>query len=329
MRHLARYSLLIAILICSTAFGLAQDGKPLPGEIVTDRPAPEYDPKSWKAFSSKEGRFTVLLPGTPEKNVRTYESPYGKLDEHSFSLKTFALYAVIYTDYPEKDGLRDVRAFFAGVREGHLRALNGQLLEEKEDNRAGYAGHIIKVRAANGYVSRLRVYLVGNRAYILFVIMPEQNAGAESLKFYEETAMKFLDSFKPEVEFKNVYDRFGDPRTAAPPLLPSTGINIDPVIKLEGEPSARVNAGILNRKALSLPQPAYSPEAKAAGASGEVKIKVVIDESGKVIWARPIAGHELLQKAAQDAAYQATFKPTTIDGKPERVSGVLVYTFRQ
>jgi len=34
--------------------------------------------------------------------------------------------------------------------------------------------------------------------YMLYVIMPEKGADAEALKFYEATAMKFLDSFKPE-----------------------------------------------------------------------------------------------------------------------------------
>lgn len=54
MKNLARYFLLVAIFICSVGFGLAQDGKPLPGEIVTSRPSPEYDPKGWKEFTSTE-----------------------------------------------------------------------------------------------------------------------------------------------------------------------------------------------------------------------------------------------------------------------------------
>lgn len=262
--------------------------------------------------------------------MRTYDSPFGKLDEYSFSLSTFAFYNIIYTDYPEKDGIRNAEIYFNGVREGYLQAFKGQLLEEKAEYSFGYPGRFIKARHINGYVSRIKVYLVKNRSYALFVVMPEKDASAESLKFYEETAMKFFNSFKPKIDAMSRYDRFGDPRTAAqPPGLPLSGINIDPVLTLEGEPPAKVRDGILNEKALSLPQPAYLTEAKAANASGEVQVKVVVDESGKVIWAHAMIGQALLKKAAEDAAYQATFKPTTVDAKPERVSGVLVYTFRQ
>ena len=332
MKQLARYFLLFTIFICCAVVNQAQEGKPLPGEIVTSRPLPEYDPKSWKEFSSPEGRFTILLPGTPVKSVRTYDSPFGKLVEHAFSLSTNAFYIAMYTDYPETDGIRDVEAFFNGFREGNLRALKGQLLEDKKDYRFASPGRFIKMRIEGGYVSRVRLHMIRNRAYVVFVVMPEKDASAETLKFYEETAMKVLDSFKPKIDEKlERYDRFGDPRPVRPPLLPLGGINIDPVLTKnpQPEPDAKINGGVLNGKALSLPQPAYPPEAKAAGASGEVEVKIVVDESGKVIWARALSGHLSLKKAAEDAAYQARFQPMTVESKPEKVAGFLIYKFVQ
>src|SRR5215216_6533874 len=88
-----------------------------------------------------------------------------------------------------------------------------------------------------------------------------------------------------------------------------------------------VSAGVLNDKAVSKPQPPYPPIAKAARASGVVTVKVVIDETGRVISAAAVSGHPLLQQAAVAAARQAKFSPTLLGGKPVKVSGLLTYNF--
>src|SRR5690349_5358954 len=46
-------------------------------------------------------------------------------------------------------------------------------------------------------------------------------------------------------------------------------------------------------KAISLPKPTYPAEAKAKGISGIVDVEVVIDEKGRVIWAKAVEGPEL------------------------------------
>jgi protein TonB len=84
---------------------------------------------------------------------------------------------------------------------------------------------------------------------------------------------------------------------------------------------------VLNTKASSLPAPSYPAIAKAAHASGEVGVRVVIDADGNVVEATPISGHPLLQAAAQAAAKDAKFNPTRLKGEPVMVSGVLVYNF--
>ncbi len=90
-----------------------------------------------------------------------------------------------------------------------------------------------------------------------------------------------------------------------------------------------ITGGVLNGKAISLPLPPYPPIAKAAHASGSVKVQVTIDEEGNVISAQAIAGHPLLQSAAVAAARQAKFSPTKLSGQLVKVRGVLVYTFSE
>jgi TonB family protein len=88
-----------------------------------------------------------------------------------------------------------------------------------------------------------------------------------------------------------------------------------------------IAAGVLNGKAISKPQPAYPPIAKAARAQGTVTVQIIVDESGRVISASAVSGHPLLLQAAVAAARQARFSPTLLSGQPVKVSGVITYNF--
>ena len=90
---------------------------------------------------------------------------------------------------------------------------------------------------------------------------------------------------------------------------------------------APIQGGILNGKAISLPKPPYPPIARAARASGTVAVQVVVDERGCIQSARAVSGHPLLQSAAAEAARQACFTPTRLQGQPVKVSGVITYNF--
>src|SRR5215211_4625567 len=88
-----------------------------------------------------------------------------------------------------------------------------------------------------------------------------------------------------------------------------------------------IEGGVLNAKALSLPKPVFPEEAKRVKASGRVTVRVVVDENGKVISAKATDGPLPLREAAEAAARQATFAPTTKDGITVKVTGVLTYDF--
>jgi periplasmic protein TonB len=88
-----------------------------------------------------------------------------------------------------------------------------------------------------------------------------------------------------------------------------------------------VSKGAVQGFAKFLPQPAYSPIARAAGIQGTVVVEILIDEKGNVISARAVSGPTLLHPEALKAAYRAKFNPTTLSGVPVRVSGVINYNF--
>lgn len=106
--------------------------------------------------------------------------------------------------------------------------------------------------------------------------------------------------------------------------LASKGINIPNI----PPPSIiRRSEGVLRGNAINRALPQYPAIAKDAEIEGDVVVEVTIDEEGKVALARVVSGHPLLQASAIVAAKEWTFNPTSIDGTPVKVSGVLTFRF--
>jgi TonB family protein len=86
-------------------------------------------------------------------------------------------------------------------------------------------------------------------------------------------------------------------------------------------------AGMLDKKAIAKSAPLYPALAKSATVKGVVAVSVVIEESGKVLWAQSLSGHPLLRQAAMEAACGTRFHPMLVNGPPVRVGGVLTFKF--
>ena len=107
----------------------------------------------------------------------------------------------------------------------------------------------------------------------------------------------------------------------------SSDINANQAANNTGGVPKKINGGVLNGKATALPIPAYPAAAKAVRATGAVNVQVTIDEQGNIVSATAVSGHPLLRQAAEEAARNAKFAPTFLNGTPVSVTGVLVYNF--
>ena len=103
----------------------------------------------------------------------------------------------------------------------------------------------------------------------------------------------------------------------------NAGNNANTENKKQPDVKKPINGGMLNGKAIYLPQ----PEVPAGEATGVVLVQVLIDENGAVIDAKAVSGPQNLQTAAVNAARLARFSPTTLMGEPIKVSGTLSYNF--
>ena len=60
-----------------------------------------------------------------------------------------------------------------------------------------------------------------------------------------------------------------------------------------------------------------------------MRVRVIVDETGKVISAEIEDGRIELRRSALEAARKARFAPTLIDGQPVKITGLLTYLFVQ
>jgi TonB family protein len=137
---------------------------------------------------------------------------------------------------------------------------------------------------------------------------------------WHRTDWEGLNSTKPVTRCDDgkvrAFPVIGSPRDSKPPGS----------LRVEGAENS-ISGGVLNGKAVTLAKPEYSPAARAVRAAGAVNVQVTIDEQGNIISASAISGHPLLRQSAEKAAFASKFAPTTLEGQPVQVTGIIVYNF--
>ncbi|MBL8204840.1 MAG: TonB family protein [Blastocatellia bacterium] len=93
-------------------------------------------------------------------------------------------------------------------------------------------------------------------------------------------------------------------------------------------PPIKVSGGVLQGNAILKAHPDYPDEAKRSRVQGSVQVSVVVDEAGIVLTATALDGPPGLRKAAEEAAQKWRFSPTTLQGKPVQVQGILTFHFK-
>ena len=111
--------------------------------------------------------------------------------------------------------------------------------------------------------------------------------------------------------------------TLSPPIFETGTDCLDPNVR---KPQT-ISLGRIDSRVIEIPKPLYPAEAKDANISGVVKALVVVDETGKVIWARVDNGHPLLQAAVKTVVCQARLKPFRVAGRIVKSNGIITYKF--
>jgi TonB family protein len=94
-------------------------------------------------------------------------------------------------------------------------------------------------------------------------------------------------------------------------------------------PSSIRSTGYVYGDIIRRVQPSYPQMAKATHATGTVSVEVNINEQGDVVSAHVLSGPGMFASAAESAARGYKFKPTTLDGRPTKISRTLVFNFKE
>jgi TonB family protein len=143
---------------------------------------------------------------------------------------------------------------------------------------------------------------------------------------YIEDFEKLVDNLRKE-SFDQIKLDLNEPNHVQFPTLSDEKALSSKSVSAPNAESKTISGGVVNGKATALVKPAYPAAAKAVRASGAVNVQVTINEQGNVISASAVSGHPLLRSAAVQAAKASKFSPTSLSGKPIKVSGIIVYNF--
>jgi TonB family protein len=329
--------LLLSLLAACAASSPAQTGRKPEGRPGSGGAA--GGPK-WREFTSAEGGFTVSMPGEPKVSTQKLSPPNEDVSLRTHIAETEAEYGVAYADFPQPlEGTERGGLLLTATRDAGVKGVGGRLLEDGEEPFDGHPGRVYRFEFAGGYHMRCRLFVAGKRLYMVTASTYGTKAPDEQARRASEAAAdRFMDSFRLHRVEGGEGPRLphGDPKGRAAQL--PTG-EVDRL--LLGLPEGSVLVGYCAAKfcrkqegaavefeVLKNPAPDYPAIARTAGASGQVSVRIVADEEGRVIAAQATGGHPLLQRPAADAARRMRVSPVKSgDGRPSKVSGVVVYTF--
>jgi len=128
----------------------------------------------------------------------------------------------------------------------------------------------------------------------------------------------------PNKETKNANQSSNQPSNSKPAV---TDEQINDILNTDLEDIVIGVGQITASDIVELVRPSYPQVAQRSGIAGQVKVEVTWDGQGKVISAKAVEGPSLLRGVSEDAARKSKFKPRTIEGKPVKARGYIVFNF--
>lgn len=154
--------------------------------------------RTWETFTSDNGDWSILAPGTME----TSPDARDKLDEkgsYSYGDET-GFFAVIYENSPALVVTLYkpfIGSHYKSIRKKFVKDSKGKLLKDEKFKYGNFSGREFLVQIPDGKildsegqwksryrVARFRVFMQGNRCYILMAVVPENEVNTASINNY-------------------------------------------------------------------------------------------------------------------------------------------------
>jgi hypothetical protein len=153
--------------------------------------------KPWPEFVSTEGRFSVLMPDTPNEQFVPVPGQIASSEMHAYLVRNdVATYAVLYTDYKDSKDRDLLKTAFNTGRDAALASGLVHLVSEKDISTPNLPGRELVVDDG-ARVMKNRVYFRNGRLYEVIFVGPQVSGmSADLAKYYDGLAAKFYGSFK-------------------------------------------------------------------------------------------------------------------------------------
>lgn len=162
-------------------------------KVVQANPPLQIAQSIWKQFSSSEGGFRLLMPGTPTQENKSVNTQVGALTIHMFIVprQKEAIYAVAYADLPSNISPTpsEINQLLTDVAYGISDGAGGRLLSQQAISLGNFPGKEIRLQLAEGMIARGRIYLVNKRLYQVLVATNQERNLTKSIE-------GFLNSFQ-------------------------------------------------------------------------------------------------------------------------------------
>jgi hypothetical protein len=141
-------------------------------------PAPSQLPAGWVTVRSKEGGFSVAMPGKPQQQEGQVNGKLGSSTMHAYLFNdTDALYVASWDDLrAAADAAVDPGVAEERARDGMLRKASATIASDREIQVSRYLGHDFVAEGRHEEVEVVlhgRVVLAGQRMYQLMTLTPK------------------------------------------------------------------------------------------------------------------------------------------------------------
>jgi thioredoxin-related protein len=183
----------------------------------------EYDPKSWKPYTSQEGAFEISFPGGP--GPATF--PMGPVTVHLYATRnSVGDFAVSYMDVPKLSEDPTAAGNVLDAMRSWVIQNGATVITEQELTVDGVRGREL-VASDQGFINQTRYFVVKGRLYTVTiattpkVVFKNEKVTAienDRTDLYREVSDQFFKSFKIDVGAitKSESDSTSDLLTAAP-----------------------------------------------------------------------------------------------------------------
>lgn len=268
-------------------------------------------PLKWLRVSSAAGGFEAEVPSRMARKQDTFESSGMQITQTMLQARRDGnLYYIAYVEFPESLNLEDnAQNVLAGGAEAGAKQIRGKVTETRKLTQNGAPGLEARIVSGDGKTLIVhRGFVKKNRLYQIFVeTSPKAGAEREIARFFDSFTLKPVTKPGDGAEDESYGE--SDASTVTP-----TG----PV---------RLSDSALFKLSINRAFPEYPRDLLGKRLNADIRVEVLVSETGTVVEADPLDGPRELHDAAAKAARKWTFKPFLMNGTAAKVTGVLTFRF--